>query len=361
MLPLITPPRSLCLLRLSAIGDTTHVLPIVRSLQHCWPETQITWIIGKTEYQLMRGLTGVEFIVFDKSKGWQAYLELKHNLAQRQFDILLNFQVSLRACLASLCVRSPIRVGYDALRSKNLQRYFCNHFIEPAQEAHVLDGFFQFIEAMGVSERMLFWDIPLTKADKQWAQDCVGSRPFLVINPASSQRIRNWRALQSSVYATVISHVIKKYNMKVILTGGSSDHERELAQAIFDDPTLQALSSTNRQVLNLVGKSSLKQLAALMEHAAVVIAPDTGPAHIANAMGAPVIGLFYSSNPYRTGPYHSLKYCVNVYPEAVKRYLHQNVETLPWGTRVRNPEAAQLITADSIIDKLDEILHEKSP
>jgi heptosyltransferase I len=69
MLPLTQPPRSVCILRLSALGDTCHVVPIVRTLQHAWPATQLTWIIGKAEARLMSLVDGVEFITVDKRAG----------------------------------------------------------------------------------------------------------------------------------------------------------------------------------------------------------------------------------------------------------------------------------------------------
>ena len=128
-LPLTTPPERICILRLSAIGDVTHVLPTLRSIQHQWPDAKITWIIGKLEYQLVNDIAGIEFIIFDKSAGWSAYKKLRQQLANRTFDVLLHMQISLRASLASLLIKSPIKLGFDKPRAKNLQSLFCNHSI----------------------------------------------------------------------------------------------------------------------------------------------------------------------------------------------------------------------------------------
>jgi|GEM_PF-4085020 len=89
-----TAPQSLCLLRLSAIGDCTHMLPIVHTLQRHWPQTRLTWIVGRTEAALVGDLPGVEFITFDKQAGLRAYLDLYHRLAGRRFDALLLMQVA---------------------------------------------------------------------------------------------------------------------------------------------------------------------------------------------------------------------------------------------------------------------------
>src|SRR5690349_13880572 len=110
------PPQSLCLLRTSALGDATHVVPLVRTLQHAWPQTRLAWIIGRLEHKLVGDIPGVEFVVFDKAAGWRGFRALRAQLAGRRFDILLHLQVALRANLVSALVHAPLRVGYDRAR-----------------------------------------------------------------------------------------------------------------------------------------------------------------------------------------------------------------------------------------------------
>src|ERR1700757_4985680 len=109
MLPLADPPRSLCILRLSAIGDTCHVVPIVRTLQQAWPGTQLTWIIGKTEARLMSLIEGVEFIIVDKRASPAARRAQRRQLTGRHFDVLLHMQLALRASLLARRVRAPLK------------------------------------------------------------------------------------------------------------------------------------------------------------------------------------------------------------------------------------------------------------
>jgi len=117
------PPAALCLLRTSAIGDVTHVVPLVRTLQRHWPETAITWLIGTLEHKLIGDLEGVEFIVFDKrKKGRAARAAVREALGGRRFDALLHMQVAWRANLLSRVVDAPLRIGYDRARSKDLTR-----------------------------------------------------------------------------------------------------------------------------------------------------------------------------------------------------------------------------------------------
>src|SRR3990170_1352622 len=116
VLPLSSPPDHLCLLRLSALGDICHSLPIVRTLQHHWPETKITWVIGRLEHQLVYDIPGIEFIVVDKGRGLHTYTQLRKQMQGRRFDVLLHMQMSIRASLISLLIPADIRLGFDRAR-----------------------------------------------------------------------------------------------------------------------------------------------------------------------------------------------------------------------------------------------------
>lgn len=362
-LPLLKAPANLCLLRLSAIGDVTHILPIVRTLQHYWPETKITWIIGRLEHQLVKDIEGIEFVVFDKSLGLRAYQLLWSQLRGRKFDVFLHMQVSLRANIASLCVRAPIKLGFDKRRAKDFQWLFSNACINAIDCQHVLDGFFEFLKALGLSERKLVWDIPIPSQDQQWAANLINDQRVLIINPSSSQRLNNWRNWGADNYAKLIEYAIEKYDLRVMLTGGPADNEIALAQAIITSSVLSEKPSLLNKVDNLVGETSLKQLAALMQKSVGVVAPDTGPAHIANALGRPVIGLFVTSNPKRTGPYIINEtfsdLTVNRYPQALLKYENISEGDAPWGKRVRDADALDLITIEVVKEKLDKICFDK--
>ena len=113
------------------------------------------------------------------------------------------------------------------------------------------------------------------------------------------------------------------------------------------------------QPTNLIGKTSLKQLLALLQRASVVLCPDSGPAHMATAVGTPVVGLYATSNRHRTGPYFSQHLVVDKYPAAVEREFGKPVEALRWGQRVRDPAAMSLITVPDVVSKLDAAFAER--
>ncbi|MEL7296110.1 MAG: glycosyltransferase family 9 protein, partial [Pseudomonadota bacterium] len=132
----------------------------------------------------------------------------------------------------------------------------------------------------------------------------------------------------------------------VIVTGGGSALEKQYADEI---------TSNLDDVVDLVGKTTLKELAALIDRADAVICPDSGPAHIATAVNTPVIGLYATSNPGRTGPSQRADWIVNQYPQACRQYLSKTVDDLRWGQRVRHPDAMKLITVDAVVEKLDQL------
>jgi len=341
-------PKSLCIFRLSAIGDVTHILPVIHTLQKVWPQTELTWVIGKLEYQLVKSLPGVEFIQFNKAEGWKAYFKLRKQLKGRQFDGLLMIQAALRASIASLFIPAKHKLGFDRHRAADFQWLFSNCQISGDHRVHVLDGFFQFLEALGIEDKFYNWELPIVEADLAYASKVTGNKPYVVINPCSSARKNNWRNWPDNRYAEIVDYLHLK-NMNVVLTGGPSTMEKDFGQKI-EGPC-------NGPVSNLIGKTSLGQLLALLQKAEFVIAPDTGPAHMATIVDTPVVGLFASSNPLRTGPYKSLQLLVNRYPEALQSFKKKTVEEADWGERVRDPRVMELISVDEVKQHIDRLIN----
>jgi heptosyltransferase I len=351
-LPFGQPPASLCLIRLSAIGDTCHAVPVVRAIQDAWPKTKLTWITGKTEHSLLGGLEGVDFVVLDKALGWRGYAAVRRALAGRRFDALLHMHASARANAASLLVRSKLKVGFDKARARDYQWLFTNARLSPRREQHVMDALFEFAELIGVHRNAPRWDIPIEATDvAAVAPYFANDKPTLVISPCTGQRFRNYRNWRVDWYAEIADYAEQRYGAQVLLTGGSTAIERSYGR----DITAMAQS----QPRNLIGKTSLKQLLAIFKRATVVLCPDSGPAHMATAVGTPVVGLYATSNRHRTGPYFSQHLVVDKYPEAVEREFGRPVESLRWGQRVRDPAAMSLISVADVTPKLDAAFAER--
>lgn len=345
--PLAIPPaplRSICLLRLSALGDVTHVVPLVRTLRRAWPELALTWLIGKAEHRLLDGLEGVTFVDYDKRSGIAGMRALRKQLPDR-FDALLQMQVALRANLLSAFVPAARRIGYDRARSKDLHGLFVDERIADRPGIHVLDAIGSFCEPLGLRQTEVVWDLPVPDEARAWARaQWADDRPALVISPCSSHVLRNWRAER---YAAVADHAASR-GWQVVLCGGRSALERETTDAI-----LGAMASP---ALDLVGKDTLKQLPALLERAALVMTPDSGPMHIANAMGAKVLGLHAASNPARSGPYSDRRYCVDHYDDAARKFLGKPASAIKWGTKIEHAGVMDLVTVDDAVAAFERFL-----
>ena len=334
-------PRSLCLLRLSALGDVTHVMPMVHTLQDAWPDVALTWVIGAGEQRLLDGLPGVEFLVYDKRSGLRGMLDLRRRLQGQRFDVLLQMQVAARANLLSGFIPARQRIGYDRSRSKDLHGLFVNARIPDRPGIHVLDAIGSFCEPLGLRQTRVRWDLPVPEAARAWAQAQwpADGMPTLVVSPCSSHEVRNWRPER---YAAVADHAIAR-GWRIVLCGGRSDLERRMADAILAAMRARGPSA---DVRDLVGKDTLKQLPALLERADLVMTPDSGPMHIANAMGTKVLGLHAASNPARSGPYSDRRYCVDRYDDAARRYLGRPATELKWGTKIERPGVMDLVTVE---------------
>ncbi|KPZ68618.1 Lipopolysaccharide core heptosyltransferase RfaQ [Shewanella sp. P1-14-1] len=332
--------KSLCLLRLSAIGDVCHAVAMVQAIQRQYPDLAVTWVIGKVEYQLLKHLPGIRFVIFDKSQGWRSYGKLRQDLAGQRFDVLLHMQVALRATIASLIISAKVRVGFDKARAKEGQWLVTNHAVEPLATPHVLEGFMGFAKIIGVKDLSPKWNIPVLESDSEFANELIAeTEKVLVICPAASKAERNWLPER---YAAVADHAVSK-GYRVILCGGPSQLEVDLAASINH--------FASQSIENKVGQTTLTQLLAVLNRASIVIAPDTGPAHMAVTQGTPVIGLYAHSNPGRTGPYMSLMQVVSVYDEVIRQQFPNM--TIPWGKRAKGDDLMSLISVEKVIQQFD--------
>jgi len=340
-------PEKVCLLRLSAIGDTCHVVPLLRTLQDAWPRTRFTWVIGKLEAKLMSLIPDVELITVDKGAGLSAYRRLRDEMNRRgAFDLLLHLQLSIRASAAAACIPAPIKLGFDKARARELQWLFTNRRIAPRTREHVQDSFTGFAEALGLARQRPRWDIPLPPPALEYAAQLIpDSTPTLLISACSSHAARNWLPDR---YAAVAEHAVRKHGMRVILCGGPAAIERDMAAAIKKHASVP--------LVDQVGKDTLPQLLALLARASILLTPDSGPAHMATMVETPVIGLYAATNPERSGPYESRRWCVNAYDAAARKFLGKPAAELPWTRKIEMPGVMELIEVPAVCTKLDELL-----
>jgi heptosyltransferase I len=303
----------------------------------------VTWITSRFEHKLLSLIDGVRFIVVDKKAGWSGYWRLRRQLAGERFDVMLQMQTSARANLTGACVRADVKLGWDKRRARDFHRLFMTHSIPGTRFEHQLQGHLSFARTIGLDVERPVWNFPVTAEAADFvARQIPADRPVLVISPCSSHAARNWQAER---YAAVADYAAGRHAMCVVLSGGPSAIETRLGAAI------EAAMST--PAINLIGKDTLPQLVALLDRADLVLSPDSGPAHLANALGTPVIGLHASTWSRRSGPYGSLHLCVDKFAEAAEKFRGKRAEDLRWGTRIEDPGVMDLVEVEDVIEKLD--------
>ena len=319
---------SICILRLSSIGDITHMIPVINTLRNHSPKSNITWIIGKTEYGLVKNIKDIEFVVFDKKRSFKSIRHLMKSLKGRRFDFLLHMQKSLRSRIISFFVRAGKKYNYENVKVQD--------------KSHVLDTFFLFLQNLGITKKMLDWSININENNNIIKI----KKKYIILNPFTSSRRFNFREWKINNYITICKYLSDRYDIDSVVVGGKSNYEINESKKI----------GTEKFIHNLVGKTNLQELYNIIKGCEFYIGPDSGTLHIASMLRKPVIGLFATSNPLRTGPYDNMNYVINKYEIALKKYNNKSIHEVKWGERIRNNQAMSLITQEDVIDMVDKIL-----
>ena len=342
------PPKSLCILRLSAIGDVTHALAVVQEISRYYPNCQITWIVGKAEYALLSALTDLNLIVYDKKAGWRGMLKLWQQLKHQRFDALLNMQTALRASVLSLGIKAKYKIGFGTKRSREKQHWFVNQRVEDPANPHVLNGFMAFAEKIGVPSFQPKWSLNIPTQSLIKTQNWLAKhKKNLVITPCSSKAEKDW-LVESYVE---VAKFADQQGFNILVCGSPAQREIKTCEKIT-----ALLAAADIEITNLCGQTSLVELTALIKQADLLIAPDSGPAHIATMVDTPVIGLYAYHNPLRTAPYYSLEQVVSVYVTYAQKEFNRPSSQLPWATKLKTPNLMAEIKVKDVIEKMQKFL-----
>jgi len=335
-------PKSIALVRLSALGDVCNTVPLVRAVQQAWPQARLTWIIGRLEHRLVDDLPGIEFVVFDKKHYFKSLKAVRQALGGHRYDVLLQAQVSQRSSLVGALVKARRRIGFDPPRARFGHGLVVNERIDAVPFQHQSQAFLQFARKLGIPAENIDRRLPIGDEDRCFAHRHQPQESrAVIISPASSHPLRNWHA---AGYAEVADWIIETAKRPVILMGGPSSFEKNLGLAIR--------KHMKSKPLDLIGQDTLKQALAMFERAACVVTPDSGPAHFADAMGTPVVGLYAATWARRSGPLNSLDHTVDMFPEAAHQFMGCEPDQLRWGKRIEKPGVMDLITPGMVIQKL---------
>jgi len=286
--------EKICIVMMSAAGDAVHTLPVVNALKRHRRQCHITWILQPAPATLVRGHPSVdELLLFDRSRGWQAFGDIRRTLASRAFDLVINLQVYFKAGVVTSFVKAPVKLGFDRARARDFNWLFTNRKIPPHPNQHVQDQYFEFLRALDVPPEPVEWHLGPWLDERPWQREFFATfekraAPIVV---ATSKPEKDWFPERWAEVADALWH---DFDLEPVLVGGRSHRELHAERVIQ-----QRARRPPRSALG----SGLRKLTAILDGSAVALAPDTGPLHMAVALERPVISLMGYTNPKRTGPY----------------------------------------------------------
>ncbi|HET7462657.1 MAG TPA: glycosyltransferase family 9 protein [Longimicrobium sp.] len=290
------PSRHVCIVLLTGLGDVVHGLPLVNALKDDDPTRKITWVVEPMPAPLLAGHPSIDrVVVYRKKEGVRGVRQLWRDLrAGERIDLTLNLNVYTKSVWPTLLSRAPHRLGFDRGRSFEGVWLASNHHLEPRPRAHTADMFMEFAEHLGLAVPHPEWRIPLTAGERAAQAEFFAAfegRPVATIVPASANAKKDWLPERWAAVADALAH---DFGFRVVLAGGPGEREQRIAREIVERssaPITWALGDSIRRLTWIIAASQL------------VLAPDTGPVHIARAFEVPVIGVYGHTNPWRVGPW----------------------------------------------------------
>ena len=302
---------NILIVKLSAIGDVIHTLPVLNAVRKCYPDAHITWLVEEAASSLIEGHTALNRVLVSKRKSWikgitgHSYLDnireafsFIKELRDTKYDLILDFQALLKSGILIRLARGKRKIGFDKGMEHQEHSYiFLNERIPPVDmEIHALTRGMMLLEAIGIRSYDVEYNIYISDQDRKKADDLLLQheekeyKTIAAINPVAKWETKLW---DKAKFAKLADSLIKQYNVKVVFTGSAED--RNLI--------LDIISKMKGKAYNLAGMTSLKTLIAVFEKTDFLISTDTGPMHMAAAVGTPVIALFGPTAPWRTGPF----------------------------------------------------------
>lgn len=288
--------RRICLIKPSALGDVVQTLPLLPVLRERFPRARIAWVVNAEYADLLDGHPQLDEIIrFQRRGSWGDWIGLLRTLRRRRFDLVFDLQGLLRTGVMTASTGAAVRVGLETAREgANLA---CNCIVpDTGREVPAHLRYWQVAEAIGMGERRREPFIEVPQRIQRWAREQVHglSPPLLAVHPGARWITKRWPVEK---FAAIAAKAVRLYGASVVILG--SPGERKLG-ALFEEWLRRFVPSA--KVCNLAGRTTLKQLAAVLQSADVLLTNDSGPMHLADALGTPVLGLFTCTSPLRSGP-----------------------------------------------------------
>lgn len=293
----MSPPGHICIILLTGLGDVVHGLPVVNAIRRTWPQTRITWVVEPMPAAILAPHEAIDqVIVFEKKRGIRGVAALRERLRRESFDIAINFNIYAKSIFPTLLSGAPERWTFGRDRAREGVWLAGNRHLAPRPRRHTQDMFLEFASALGIDPLPLEWRLALSAqertAQRQFIAQLDGRRAVAIV-PASANVKKDWPAER---YVPVVNAIEHELGARAVLIGGPGARETNAARLIEQQAARPPLWQMGDGVRRLIW---------LLDACAAVVAPDTGPLHVARALETPVVGLFGHTNPWRVGPYRA--------------------------------------------------------
>jgi lipopolysaccharide heptosyltransferase I len=294
-MPSVAPKSRILIVRLSAIGDALHGLPVLNALRDAFPQAHLGWVVEGRVAHLLRNHRALDELIAIPRR-WlnspSAILNLRRRLRSSRFDITVDVQGLTKSAIAAWLSGAPRRIGFDGKDGREISRWLNNERVIP-RRTHVVDRNLELLAPLGIREPRVRFDLDLDPTDERVAQDLLQSRgldQFALINPGAGWPSKLWPTQR---YAAVARHLGSAHDLRTLVMWGN-EAERGMAEQIVAESGGCAA---------MAPPTSLGELAAVARRAILFIGSDTGPLHMASAMGTSCVGLYGPSPLDRNGPY----------------------------------------------------------
>ena len=287
--------RRVAIVQLSGIGDLVHALPIANDLKRDDPGRRVVWIAEPTAARVLEHHPSVdEIVVFDKARGMDGVIALAQALRGRPCDLTLNMQRYLKGVFPSLLSGAPVRVGLPPSKTREGVRFFNTHHLPEGPWRHTQDQLLAYREVLGLpADAPVEWGISFSEEERatqaRFFRD-LGDAPVAGVVLATANPKKDWPV---DSYPALVDALSQK-GYRVLLIGGPGVRERTAAARV--------MAATASPPIDGMG-NSVRAMMWMVDGVDLLVSPDTGPLHIAHAMGTPVVGLFGHTNPARVGPW----------------------------------------------------------
>ncbi len=311
------------------------MLPVINAIKRDRPHVNITWVLQHGPAALVRGHRSVdEIILFDRNRGVAAFREVIAELRARHFDLLIDLQVYFKAGVITALSGARRRLGFDKARARDANWLFTTERIPPHPVQHVQDQYFEFLRTLEIEPEPVVWDLGPWESEREWQRDFKAGfdRPIAAIVVATSKPEKDW---MPDRWAKVCDILSTQHGLQPVLVGGQSEREVAATNTIIELSTAKPVSTLG---------SGLRKLVAILDASDLVLAPDTGPLHMAVAVGTPVISLMGYTDPRRTGPYRR-------FHDLIIDAFHEPGETMPV-TMATKSDRMSRISVDVVVEKI---------